>query len=87
VASRRLPKILIIDDHLEEAESRRLSFAHRANATACTPDEVSIRQLMSADLVLVDFVLNDWLPETGGRIACRPVDGICSPQRANRGAY
>jgi hypothetical protein len=74
---RRSPlSILIVDDHLEEAQSTALAFAGVANAQARTPDEVTEADLQRAQVVLVDFVLEDWAADDSRSIAEHPANGV-----------
>ena len=73
--SKRLPCILIVDDDLEEADSKRILFSRLAEPVARTPDGVTSGDLRRADLALVDFALEHWRfdrPE----IAEHPNDGV-----------
>jgi hypothetical protein len=46
--------ILIVDDSLEDAQSKQGLFRGRLSTVAKTPDDVTVEDLKSADLVLID---------------------------------
>jgi hypothetical protein len=68
--------ILIVDDSLEDAQSKQGLFRGRLSTVAKTPDDVTVEDLKSADLVLIDFVLDGWLEQLAiTTIANIPRDG------------
>src|SRR5262245_26115061 len=71
-----MPCILIVDDKLEDAEARRLSFLNEADALARTPSDVTARDLRRADVVLIDFALHDWEIDPAQPIAAHPNNGV-----------
>lgn len=68
--------ILIVDDHPEEARTTALNFAGSANVETRIPDEVTEADLQRAHVVLVDFVLKDWIPDDSRSIAEHPATGV-----------
>lgn len=55
------PCILIVDDELDEAVAKRQLLGSAAETRPRTPDDVTLADLRRADLVLVDFVLDQWM--------------------------
>lgn len=74
--SRKPLSILIVDDHLDEAQTTALAFAGVANVQSRTPDEVTEADLQRAQVVLVDFVLEDWAADDARAIAEHPANGV-----------
>jgi hypothetical protein len=70
------PCILIVDDDLEDADARRLSFADVADALARTPGDVTARDLERANVVLIDFALHEWEMDPSRPIAEHPKNGV-----------
>jgi len=71
------PCLLFVDDNLEEAEAKRGLIGSRATTIARTPDDVTRNDLKCADVVLVDFVLTDWLEsDRADSLAKQPKDGL-----------
>jgi hypothetical protein len=74
--NRTLPNILLVDDNLEDAEARALTFRRLANAKAMTPGDVDEGDLRWADVVLVDFKLTQWKRDDSLSLAERPENGV-----------
>jgi hypothetical protein len=74
--NRNLPKILIVDDRIEDADAKRLIFDGVATARPLTPGDVEETDLKWADVVLVDFKLTEWKTDTRLSIGERPADGV-----------
>jgi hypothetical protein len=72
------PKVLIIDDRPGEGAIRASALKrHRLQAEFREPEEVTLDDLTDADLVLVDFDLEDWKKTSSSApIALRPSDGL-----------
>ena len=71
--------ILIIDDNADEVSlTSELSGISDVSATALNPEEVEINDLQRADLVLVDYQLDDanWPARQMGPVARQPRDGL-----------
>jgi len=71
----RVPSILIVDDDLEQADAAALPFSRVATVKTRTPGDVSESDLAGADVVLIDYVLDDWHPDSES-IASHPKDGV-----------
>jgi hypothetical protein len=71
-----LPVILIVDDKIEEADSRSQALSGQAVVLPRTPDDVSQSDLDRADLVLVDYLLDEWQQDKGLGISSRPNNGV-----------
>jgi hypothetical protein len=65
-----------VDDKLEDANAKRLVLSGAAETLARTPDDVSFQDLRRADVVLVDFVLDEWNIDESRPIAERPNNGV-----------
>lgn len=70
------PCILIVDDKLEDADAKRLLLIDAADALSRTPSEVTEHDLRRADVVLVDYVLEDWQTDASRPIIERPNNGV-----------
>ena len=71
--------IVIIDDKPDEVTlTAQLGQTPRVSAKALHPEEVEVSDLSSADLVLVDYQLDDdnWLKRQEGSVARQPKDGL-----------
>lgn len=68
--------VLIVDDHLEEAQATALIFSGLAHAEARTPDEVTEADLQRAQVILIDFVLENWIADDSRSIAEHPANGV-----------
>jgi hypothetical protein len=68
--------ILIIDDHIDQAQSTALTFAGAATAIPRTPDDVTEADLQRAHVVLIDYDLDDWPSDDGRSIAEHPKNGV-----------
>lgn len=73
------PTILIIDDHAEEHSSLKLYLeqSNRAKVNILHPQEVGLDDLLTAQLALIDYYLDNW-PERDGleAFSCKPTDGL-----------
>ena len=76
------PKILIVDDHPEVVEGLAAAIkAHargggRAHCIARHPQDISSKELTEANLVLVDFKIEDWPGRDGLPVALQPANGV-----------
>src|SRR4051794_829689 len=71
----RLPVVLTIDD--EEQNSVQLRLRHHADVIARAPDQVTKRDLRKADVVLIDYEIEDWPGrEELETIALKPGNGV-----------
>lgn len=78
MAAEKKPRILILDDHEDEVVLKKLKRAHhRAKVTVLHPQEVELEDLLEANLVLVDYQLDNW-PERdeASSVSLRPRDGL-----------
>lgn len=60
----KLPTILIVDDELQAAKGLKKRIDDKARVITRTPDELKVTDLRNADLILVDFELQEegWEP-------------------------
>lgn len=71
------PRILILDDHPDEARVRGIEIGNRAYLEIAHPADVTEDELAAADLVLVDFRLDAWPDrENVSSIALKPMNGL-----------
>ena len=71
------PSILIIDDEPDELGSQvNLELAERAAASVIHPQAVELTDLESADLVLVDYKLENWSERDVQSVSLKPATGI-----------
>ena len=70
------PCILIVDDELDEAVAKRQLLGSAAETLPRTPDDVTLADLRRADLVLVDFVLDQWMVDPSVPASVHPKDGV-----------
>lgn len=72
-----LPKILAIDDEPDELRNElKLGLGDRAAGDVVHPRDVELRYLEAADLVLVDYVLNDWPERAEASLSMQPANGL-----------
>jgi hypothetical protein len=78
MARKNSTKLLIVDDQLDEVASlARALKSRRVKAEVRDPEEVTIVDLIEADLVLVDLDLEAWTKtRSSDPIALRPPDGL-----------
>jgi hypothetical protein len=71
-----MPSIVFVDDHPDDVTRFVESLAGRAECKAVHPQDLTIEDLASASLVLIDSRLEDW-PERDAlpQIALKPLDG------------
>ncbi len=70
-----IPHILIVDD--EETSPHELGFDTRAVTRARHPQDVDVSDLCWADLVLMDFVLNNWSERDDlDQVSLQPRNGL-----------
>jgi hypothetical protein len=74
VSATDLPDILIIDDREEDGEALKLLIGPAAEVVVKTPDSFRKKDLEQADLVLVDYELNEWKGATASLSA--PPNGL-----------
>lgn len=75
----RQPSILVIDDIRTDAESISVALEGSAEIDVRSPDDVTIDDIRHADLILVDYKLEDWpkrLEIPTEDIGLRPMDGL-----------
>ena len=69
--------ILVIDDKHDDLQAQfELALGDRLKAIVVHPREVKMPHLKDADLVLVDFILDDWLERDGQPVSLRPATGL-----------
>jgi CheY-like chemotaxis protein len=69
------PTILVVDDDIDQATIRKAEFSSFATVLARTPDDVDRADLQKADLVLLDVLLEQWIPQSSA-VAEQPRNGI-----------
>lgn len=85
-----MPHILIVDDRADEVTlTEHLRQHQKVTATALNPEEVTASDLKAADLVLVDYQLDDetWPQRQEGPIARQPKDGLALASLLRRHAH
>lgn len=71
----KLPVVLTIDDDDQNATELRLK--HAADVLARTPDEVTTADLRKANVVLIDYQIDDWPGRSkAGSISLQPGNGV-----------
>jgi DNA-binding NarL/FixJ family response regulator len=69
--------VLIVDDKPVEADQLQTALSHAARVTVKHPSKVVLDDASDADLILVDFTLEDWPSRDGaGEITQRPANGL-----------
>ena len=77
MSTRDVPTILAIDDDPEELDSSmRAALGEKARMIVLHPRDVEVNHLRDADLVLVDFLLDNWPERNEAPLAMRPVSGL-----------
>jgi hypothetical protein len=78
MANVKRSKVLIVDDNPDDVAGIVNGLrSHHVTAVVCEPSEVTIDDIASADLVLIDLDLEDWVGRgIADPIAHRPPDGI-----------
>src|SRR5260370_4023557 len=72
-----MAEILFVDDNPEQVKGLRTQLPKDVFSSAAHPDDVTPKQLFRADLVLVDYRLDDWNERDNARgISLQPVDGL-----------
>ena len=70
-------RILIVDDHLDEQRALAVLLRRHALAEVVHPQAVALRDVTTADLVLVDYRLDNWAErDTSPALSLRPINGI-----------
>jgi hypothetical protein len=74
---RAKPRALVIDDNSDDERVRVGKLHHQVEASVQHPQDVTEYDLQSADLVLVDYLLDDW-PErdNASSISLKPRNGL-----------
>jgi hypothetical protein len=79
MSTSNIPNVILVDDKTEELRPLAEVVAGKG-ATRCrvlAPDDISNQDLQSADLVIVDFTLDEWLGSVSPEpISLRPPNGI-----------
>jgi hypothetical protein len=71
------PTVLIIDDEPDNQRALQLALDKTVNCIVFHPEDVTLDDLLRADLVLVDLIIDDWGErEAIKSIALRPLDGV-----------
>lgn len=77
MSSNELPTILIIDDHAEDEQAKFRFAETEVKPIFRHPRDVDEVDLRHADVVLIDYVLDDWSDrEEAAAISLRPLDGL-----------
>ena len=85
------PRVLVIDDKSDDERVRVGELDRQVDASVQHPQDVTEYDLQSADLVLVDYILDDW-PErdNASSIALKPLNGLALAavlrEQAHKGA-
>ncbi len=72
------PHILIVDDKPDEARARKTEIGDRARVEIAHPQDLTDKsQINKADLILVDYRLEDWQERDSTRALClKPTNGL-----------
>ena len=70
------PSILVIDDKEQDSQTAALGLSDKATTTLVHPQDVEIAQLENADLVLVDYQLDNWSEREAQPVSLRPTTGM-----------
>ena len=74
---RQKPRILIIDDHLDEQRALAVLLRRQAVARVVHPQRVALSDLTTADLVLIDYRLENWAERDAcPALSLQPINGI-----------
>lgn len=69
--------VLIVDDHPGEADLLRSALSELADVTLKHPSQVDLDDATAADLILVDYTLEDWPSrDHAGEITQQPANGL-----------
>ncbi|MEM1145487.1 MAG: hypothetical protein AAGI88_23175 [Pseudomonadota bacterium] len=72
----RLPALLVIDDQPEKQKPLEFTLSDDASVVVRHPADLVEDDLIKADLVLVDYELNDWRERVEGPLGLRAYDGL-----------
>ena len=73
----KLPKILAIDDEPDNLRNElKLGLGDRATGEVLHPQDVDLQHLKEADLVLVDYILTNWVEREEASLSMQPVNGL-----------
>lgn len=71
------PRILVVDDRPDDVAGEvRLGLGNRARSTVVHPRDVGLQDLEAADLVLVDYLLEEWPERDDVVVGLNPANGI-----------
>ncbi len=71
------PRILVVDDQPDEAQPLKIELGHAVYFDISHPADLTEDQLHIADLVLIDFRLDNWQDRDNiSSISLRPMNGI-----------
>jgi hypothetical protein len=71
------PFVLVVDDEPDKIRNEaRVGLRDRVHSEVTHPRDVQLDQLSRADLVLVDFVLNEWVERSSVCLAMQPANGL-----------
>jgi hypothetical protein len=74
---KKVPRILFVDDNPEAQSARQRELERYARVKLLHPDEVESRDLLSANLVLVDYQIEEWSQRDEVSTLCmKPQNGL-----------
>lgn len=81
MSTRKHPTIVFVDDNTEELGplSKLVQVDGRASSKVLSPADVDLDELVKADLVVVDYTLDDWIDNVSipeDQISLRPLNGV-----------
>jgi hypothetical protein len=77
MAENKRPQVLVVDDHADEEHAKLLKWEADLDLRIRHPQDVDFADIRDADLVVVDYVIDDWPErEAASCIALKPPNGL-----------
>lgn len=77
MANESRPVVLVVDDHPDDGRPEMDEWRRVFSVTICHPQDVRQDHLVAADVIVVDYVIENWDErERASSIALRPINGL-----------